>query len=582
MKEKNGKRTFKRLKAMFQFTKPVLPLYLLLLVLHSPWNFLMRSIGAFFAEDVVKAVQDGMMQDVYGAIISLSFMAAGMALLFMVVEILFNYVITRIIKYTASKILDRIMRMESKKLHQYHSGDLMTTNSQDVERAVFGILGSPIWFINHLVSMVLGGMIFYQNSKLIFWICLGLGILLTLQALLYVGPLRRNGTQRRKKYGEQTEMLTDLMRGATVVRSFNIKSAILDKYRAKLEEHRKLRFKGTQYNTLRIFLTCIRGAASTLVISVLGLWLVRQGTLELSQVVLLTTMQLAFLGPFSWILNPIFGAVEAMASVDKIMDILEQPDEASFFGKAKPVIGGDIAVQFNRMSYCYREDVPLFDNFSLSVERNRTVALVGSSGSGKTTLIRLVMQYYRHSGGEIMIYGRPVSEYSLEKLRNIIAYVPQEATLFDATVAENILYGRMDASREEVIQAAKRAFAHDFIEELSQGYDTRIGERGVQLSGGQRQRIAIARAILKDAPILLLDEATSALDSESETEVQKAVEQLMKGRTIIVVAHRLSTIENADLICVLEHGKIIEQGRHQELMEAEGAYARLYNVQTAV
>ena len=192
------------------------------------------------------------------------------------------------------------------------------------------------------------------------------------------------------------------------------------------------------------------------------------------------------------------------------------------------------------------------------------------------------MQYYRHSGGEIMIYGRPVSEYSLEKLRNIIAYVPQEATLFDATVAENILYGRMDASREEVIQAAKRAFAHDFIEELSQGYDTRIGERGVQLSGGQRQRIAIARAILKDAPILLLDEATSALDSESETEVQKAVEQLMKGRTIIVVAHRLSTIENADLICVLEHGKIIEQGRHQELMEAEGAYARLYNVQTAV
>ncbi len=191
------------------------------------------------------------------------------------------------------------------------------------------------------------------------------------------------------------------------------------------------------------------------------------------------------------------------------------------------------------------------------------------------------MGLYPVTEGEVLVGGKPLSTYALEDLRFLMAYVPQDAYLFDGTIEENIQYGRIDASREEVIQAARAAYAHDFIMDQPEGYQTLVGERGVRLSGGQRQRIAIARALLKDAPILLLDEATSALDSESEAVVQEALEALMKGRTTIAVAHRLSTIQQADTICVMQAGEIVEQGTHEVLMARGGLYHQLYTLQTA-
>jgi ATP-binding cassette subfamily B protein len=235
------------------------------------------------------------------------------------------------------------------------------------------------------------------------------------------------------------------------------------------------------------------------------------------------------------------------------------------------------AITFEAMTFTHPEnDEPLFHGLDLSIKPGEKIGLVGHSGSGKTSLTKLLLRYNDIDAGEINIDGQSIAKITQEELRRHIAYVPQEPLLFHRTIQENIAYGKPDATEEEIIAAARKAHAHEFIQKLAKGYDTLVGERGVKLSGGQRQRIAIARAILKDAPILVLDEATSALDSESEKLIQEALWELMKGRTAIVIAHRLSTVQKMDRILVLDNGKITEQGTHADLVKQQGTYAQLW------
>lgn len=240
-------------------------------------------------------------------------------------------------------------------------------------------------------------------------------------------------------------------------------------------------------------------------------------------------------------------------------------------------------IDFNSITYRHADapkDAPLFKDFSLTIKAGEHVGLVGASGSGKTTLTKLLLRFADINNGEILIDGQNIADVTQTSLRHKIAYVPQEPLLFHRSLRENIAYGRPDSSEKEIIDAAKQAYAWDFINKMPGGLDTTVGERGVKLSGGQRQRIAIARAILKDAPILILDEATSALDSESEKLIQRAFTKLMKGRTSIVIAHRLSTIKQLDKIVVMEDGRIIEFGSHQELLNKKGTYASLWSLQS--
>jgi len=234
---------------------------------------------------------------------------------------------------------------------------------------------------------------------------------------------------------------------------------------------------------------------------------------------------------------------------------------------------------FTNVDFSYRPQAPLFNGFNLLAEGGKMTALVGPSGGGKSTLIALILRFYDPSRGMVAIDGQDISKFDISSLRDNIAFVSQEIVLFDDSVGENIRFGRPDATDDEVEQAAKDALAHEFIEALPDGYNTSVGEHGAQLSGGQRQRIAIARAMLRDARIIVLDEATSSLDSESEHKVQLAFDRLMKGRTTIVIAHRLSTVLGAHKICVLANGQLVEEGSHSELLAAQGQYARLYRLQ---
>ena len=264
----------------------------------------------------------------------------------------------------------------------------------------------------------------------------------------------------------------------------------------------------------------------------------------------------------------------------EMVKILDTPTEIEDHTD-RPLVVSSAEIDFHNITFQHSDSkTPLFENFSLKINAGERIGLVGISGSGKTTLTKLLLRFSDVQKGEILIDGQDISSVTQHSLRESIAYVPQETLLFHRSIAENIAYGKPNASRDEIERVAHLASADDFIEKMPEGYETLAGERGNKLSGGQRQRVAIARAFLKDAPILILDEATSALDSESEAAIQKATERLMKGRTSIVVAHRLSTIANLDRIVVLKDGKIIEQGSHRQLLLHDGPYKHLWSRQT--
>lgn len=388
--------------------------------------------------------------------------------------------------------------------------------------------------------------------------------------------LLKYSRRSQNRISNLSALLTEVLGGIRLVQAFAAEEYELARFSQEAEANRQAKYQAEKVKAFQFVVVGFLLVMTVLFIFFLGGWQISLGNLTGKDFVSYITGVALLIDPITHTTSNYNSFKEGQASVDKIFELLEiQPAvEEKDQAIALDVVTGK--VEYIGVSFGYQRDVPVINDLSLLANPGETIALVGSSGAGKSTLVNLLPRFYNVDAGDILIDSVKINDVTLKSLRQQIGIVPQENTLFSGTIAQNIAFGKVDLDLKDIEAAAKIANAHQFISELSQGYFTYVGERGVNLSGGQRQRIAIARAILLNPRILILDEATSALDSESEALVQEALERIMEDRTVFVIAHRLATVRRADRILVLEKGQIIESGNHQELLEQNGAYAKFY------
>ena len=387
-------------------------------------------------------------------------------------------------------------------------------------------------------------------------------------------------SQRQISFGDLSSLLVETISGIRVVKAFGMEKYESKRFKDANDDLYKNHMRSIMIDSYSYPVIEIIGAAAGATIVAYGGYLIINDQITAGD---FTSFVISFFllnEPVKKLNGFNLKLQEGIAAVQRIFNILDIKDDIVISPDATKLTSFDREINLNIQAFHYPDqDEPAVKDFQLTLQKGEAVALVGSSGAGKTTIANLIPRFYDITRGEVYIDGHDLRDLDIASMRKLIAIVTQDTILFNDTIASNITYGQPDCSKERMYAAAQAANAHKFILEQSDGYETVIGEKGARLSGGQRQRLSIARALVKDAPILILDEATSALDSESEIEVQQAIEHLMENRTTIVIAHRLSTIRNADRICVMENGQIVEQGTHNELLSKEGRYQQLYEMQ---
>ncbi len=439
-----------------------------------------------------------------------------------------------------------------------------------VSSAITGVLKHPLTIIG------LAGVAFYRDWKLavVAFLILPAAIIPIYQ---FSRRIRRVTIKGQELMARLTNLIHETTTGVRIVKAFNMEAYEQKRFRQENARYVKQIMKRVRIRALSSPVMELIGGGVVCLIVFLGSYYVSRGY-SLGKLASFLSALLLIYRPMRSLVETNNVLQEGLAAGTRIFELLDEKPQVTERNGASPLTGVGESIEFNNVSFMYEQDRVLRD-INLKVNVGEVVALVGSSGGGKTTLVNLIPRFYDVTEGEILIDGIDIRTFTVESLREQIAIVTQQTILFNDTVRNNIAYGSFDRSENEVIAAARAANAHEFIQNLPEGYDTIIGEQGVKLSGGERQRIAIARALLKDAPILILDEATSSLDSEAELEVQKALDKLMAHRTVFVIAHRLSTIRKAGRILVVQDGRIVEEGDHKQLMSLGGEYRRLYRMQ---
>jgi subfamily B ATP-binding cassette protein MsbA len=488
-----------------------------------------------------------------------------------------TWVARSVVNVLRQKVFSHILHLPADYYDEATSGQMLSKILYDVEQVAQVSADALTDFVQNLCLMI--GLL--TVMMIICW-QLSLMFLLTVP---FVGiivnytnkRIRRISHKVQTTMGEVTEIASEAFEGYKVVRIFGGEHYETSKFNSATERSRQ--------NDMKVAVTKAINVSGVQLVIAIGIAIIIMAAIQLSTVIVISAGSfLAIIAAMLQLIKPMKTLTtlnatiqRGLAGAESVFNLLDLPIESGKGFELENKVNGEI--QFKGVSYGYRKGQNVLHDLNFTLEAGTCVALVGHSGSGKSTLSNLLPRFYEITEGEITLDGIPIIQLSLASLRKQMALVSQSVTLFNDSIANNIAYGRTDVSRKEIISAATLAYADEFISKLPKGYDTRVGENGILLSGGQKQRIAIARAILKDAPILILDEATSALDSESEQYIQAALAQVMSNRTSLVIAHRLSTIQHAHKILVMQEGRIREQGTHQELILKNGLYAQLFKAQ---
>lgn len=545
---------------------------------------IMAAAGNLYIPWIIKDMIDEVLADKNGTM--LNWIAASIIAIF-VVRGLFWYGQNYLMSYVGQSVIIDIRAAVFKKLQRLSvsfydknkTGTIMSYVTNDVNALQSAMVENTIEMITEgfiLIGSVVA-MIYLDWRLTLFTVCTFPVVLWFME--FFGKKIRKTGGRIQECTADITSVLQESVASARVIKSFVREDYEVDRFDVENRANFRANMKNAQLMaTLTPVVELVAAIGVTMIIWYGGNNVIN-GTITAGSLVAFLTYAVNISNPIKRLTRVIGNIQKALAAAQRVFMIIDMPEEIAESRDAKqlPEVSGK--VEFQNVSFAYDDKGNVITDLSFSVKPGEVIAIVGPSGAGKSTIANLLPRFYDVNKGDIKIDGHSVREVTLDSLREQVGIVPQETMLFNGSVYNNILYGRLDATKEEIEAAAKAANAHDFIMQLTDGYETKLGDRGVNLSGGQRQRIAIARAILKNPRILILDEATSALDSESERVVQEALDRLMVGRTSFVIAHRLSTVKNADKILVLEKGNLVESGTHDELLALDGLYAHLYKIQ---
>lgn len=545
---------------------------------------IMAAAGNLYIPWIIKDMIDEVLADKNGTM--LNWIAASIIAIF-IVRGLFWYGQNYLMSYVGQSVIIDIRAAVFKKLQRLSvsfydknkTGTIMSYVTNDVNALQSAMVENTIEMITEgfiLIGSVVV-MIYLDWRLTLFTVCTFPVVLWFME--FFGKKIRKTGGRIQECTADITSVLQESVASARVIKSFVREDYEVDRFDVENKANFRANMKNAQLMaTLTPVVELVAAIGVTMIIWYGGNNVIN-GTITAGSLVAFLTYAVNISNPIKRLTRVIGNIQKALAAAQRVLMIIDMPEEIAESRDAKqlPEVSGK--VEFQNVSFAYNDKGNVITDLSFSVKPGEVIAIVGPSGAGKSTIANLLPRFYDVNKGDIKIDGHSVREVTLDSLREQVGIVPQETMLFNGSVYNNILYGRLDATKEEIEAAAKAANAHDFIMQLTDGYETKLGDRGVNLSGGQRQRIAIARAILKNPRILILDEATSALDTESERVVQEALDRLMVGRTSFVIAHRLSTVKNADKILVLEKGNLVESGTHDELLALDGLYAHLYKIQ---